>query len=95
LPDLPHSEDARRRSSSSAQSQARCLLARTTHGKRTHLGLIRCEVYPKQLPPKDGQPGKVISGYRWTHVELTDKQLAEVEQARKASKIPSLADALK
>ena len=60
----------------------------------THL-LIRCEVYPKQLPPKDGQPGKVISGYRWTHVELNDEQLGEIEQARKASKLPSLADALK
>lgn len=60
----------------------------------THL-LIRCEVYPKQLPPKDGQPGKVISGYRWTHVELNDEQLGEVEQARKASKLPTLADALK
>ena len=57
----------------------------------THL-LIRCEVYPKQLPPKDGQPGKVISGYRWTHLELNDEQ---VEQARKASKLPPLADALK
>ncbi|ADO68719.1 hypothetical protein [Stigmatella aurantiaca] len=60
----------------------------------THL-LIRCEVFPKHLPPKDGQPGKVISGYRWTHVELNDEQLAQVEQARKVSKLPALADALK
>ncbi|NTX17735.1 hypothetical protein HUA76_43940 [Myxococcus sp. CA056] len=59
----------------------------------THL-LIRCEVYPKQLPAKDGLPGKVLSGYRWTHVELNDKQLAQVEQSRKASKLPALADAL-
>lgn len=60
----------------------------------THL-LIRCEVFPKQLPPKDGQPGKVISGYRWTHVEMDDEQLAAVEQSRKAQNLPTLADALK
>nr|WP_253908700.1 hypothetical protein [Corallococcus exiguus] len=59
----------------------------------THL-LIRCEVFPKQLPPKDGQPGKVISGYRWAHVELNDEQLAQVEEARKASNLKSLAEAL-
>ncbi|QSQ10771.1 hypothetical protein [Myxococcus landrumensis] len=59
----------------------------------THL-LIRCEVYGKQLPPKDNFPGKVINGYRWSHVELNDEQLAQVEQARKASKLPALADAL-
>lgn len=37
----------------------------------------------------------MISGYRWAHVELNDEQLGEIEQARKASKLPSLADALK
>jgi hypothetical protein len=60
----------------------------------THL-LIRCEVFPKNLPPKDGQPGKVISGYLWTHVEQNDERLAQVEEARKAKKLPALADALK
>ncbi|RJS14629.1 hypothetical protein DRW03_34715 [Corallococcus sp. H22C18031201] len=59
----------------------------------THL-LVRCEVFPKQLPVKEGHAGKVISGYRWSHVELSDEQLAQVEHARAASKLPSLADAL-
>ncbi|MFY1824940.1 hypothetical protein ACN47A_03435 [Myxococcus fulvus] len=59
----------------------------------THV-LIRCEVFPKQLPAKDGHAGKVITGFRWSHVELNDEQLSQVEQARKASKLPALADAL-
>ncbi|QSQ17197.1 hypothetical protein [Myxococcus landrumensis] len=59
----------------------------------THL-LIRCEIVPKQLPPKDNLPGMVMSDYRWSHVELSDEQLAQVEQSRKASKLPALADAL-
>jgi hypothetical protein len=37
----------------------------------------------------------MLSGYRWTHVELNDEQLAEVEASRKASNLPTLADALK
>ena len=57
--------------------------------------LIRCECYPKQLPATNGLPGKVISGYRWQHVEMTDEQLAHAEQARKAAKLPPLAEALK
>ncbi|MDC0711846.1 hypothetical protein POL68_25480 [Stigmatella sp. ncwal1] len=52
------------------------------------------EVFPRQLPLKDGQPDKVISGYRWTHVELNDEQFAQGEQARKEKKLPTLTDAL-
>lgn len=59
----------------------------------THL-LIRCEVFPKQLPAREGHAGKVISGYRWSHVELNDEQLTQAEHARKASKLPALTDAL-
>lgn len=49
-------------------------LAKFVDERQAGVGLlIRCEVFPKQLPPKDGQPGKVISGYAWTHVELNDE----------------------
>jgi hypothetical protein len=37
----------------------------------------------------------VISGYLWTHLELSDEQFAQVEEARKAKKLPALADTLK
>ncbi|QDE98318.1 hypothetical protein [Myxococcus xanthus] len=56
--------------------------------------LVDCDVFPKTLPEKEGRPGKVIEGYRWSNVSLTDAELASIESKRVAAKLPPLADAL-
>ncbi|WP_408890778.1 hypothetical protein ACJ2CR_10465 [Myxococcus faecalis] len=56
--------------------------------------LVDCDVFPKTLPEKDGRPGKVIEGYRWSDVSPTDAELAAIEAKRAAAKLPPLADAL-
>ncbi|AGC44559.1 hypothetical protein MYSTI_03247 [Myxococcus stipitatus DSM 14675] len=56
--------------------------------------LVDCEVFPKTLPEKDGRPGKVIEGYRWSNVSPTDAELAAIESKRATAKLPPLTDAL-
>ncbi|WP_375757964.1 hypothetical protein [Corallococcus exercitus] len=56
--------------------------------------LIDCEVFPKTLPEKDGKPGKVIEGYRWSTVSPTDDELAAIEAKRAEAKLPALTVAL-
>ncbi|NTX15499.1 hypothetical protein HUA76_32495 [Myxococcus sp. CA056] len=56
--------------------------------------LVDCDVFPKTLPEKDGRPGKVIEGYRWSNVSPTDTELAAIESKRASAKLPPLADAL-
>ncbi|WP_223645512.1 hypothetical protein [Corallococcus sp. EGB] len=55
---------------------------------------IDCEVFPKVLPEKDGKPGKVIEGYRWSTVTPTDAELSALDEKRAAAKLPTLANAL-
>lgn len=56
--------------------------------------LIEFDVFPKHLPAKNGNTGKVISGYTWRHVELTDAQIDEIDAMRKGLKLPPMAVAL-
>ncbi|WP_141323176.1 hypothetical protein [Myxococcus sp. AB025B] len=70
-------------------------IARFTEAKQAGAFLlVDCDVFPKTLPEKDGKPGKVIEGCRWSNVSLTDTELAAIEAKRAAAKLPPLADAL-
>jgi hypothetical protein len=55
---------------------------------------IDAEVWQKTLPERDGMPGKTIEAYRWSTVEPTDAELAELDKKRAAHKLPPLKDAL-
>lgn len=55
---------------------------------------VDVEVYPKQLPEKDGKPGKVIEGYRWSTVEIDEAGLTALNAKRAAARLPSFQDAI-
>lgn len=52
--------------------------------------LVDCEVYPKDLPPKDGRPGITLSGYRWSTVDPSDDEYAAILAKRAAANLPAL-----
>lgn len=61
---------------------------------------VKCEVYPKTLEASgnpgeaDYKPKKVVSGERWSKVELDDAMCDEIDAKRAKANLPSLADAL-
>lgn len=70
-------------------------LAKFVNEKQAGVGLlVDCTVYPKKIGGKDGKPEIEISGFKWSHVELTDEQLAVIDAERAALKLKPVLETL-
>lgn len=59
--------------------------------------LVRCQCVPNWVEPKPGgkyTKGTFLPKWRWSAVDPTDEQLAEIERLRAEAKLPPLGDAL-